>query len=167
MKTMTGGIWIDKDCKNYYTDFKKQWLRLIFYKDIPNDYINQIKKYVKYLRNLYFFPIRCKVYFCYQEKFLSKDRKHNVYGLFLYDEDDKELPEIYVPVLKKGSFIKLENIIFNLNVLITYYFQWYFYQDKERNHRSLEIEATKYSKYLTYNYLKNSHNKFILREYVT
>lgn len=148
MKTMTGGIWIDKDCKNYYTDFKKQWLRLIFYKDIPNDYINQIKKYVKYLRNLYFFPIRCKVYFCYQEKFLSKDRKHNVYGLFLYDEDDKELPEIYVPVLKKGSFIKLENIIFNLNVLITYYFQWYFYQDKERNHRSLEIEATKYSKYL-------------------
>lgn len=158
MKTMTGGIWIDKDCKKYYTDSKKQGLRLIFHNDIPNDYINQIKKYVKYLRNLYFFPIRCKVYFCYQEKFLSKDRKHNVYGLFLYDEDDKELPEIYVPVLKKGSFIKLENIIFNLNVLITYYFQWYFYQDKERSHRSLEIEATKYSKYLTYNYLKNSYN---------
>lgn len=155
MKTMTGGIWIDKDCKKYYTDSNQQGLRLIFHKNIPNDYIDQIKKYVKYLRNLYFFPIRCKVYFCYQGTFRSYDRKQNIYGLFLYDEKDKEIPKIYVPVLKKGRLMELESIIFNLNLLITYYFQWYFYQDKERSHRSLEIEATKYAKYLTYNYFNN------------
>lgn len=72
MKTMTGGIWIDKDCKNYYTDFKKQGLRLIFHKDIPNDYANQIKKYVKYLRNLYFFPLGVKFIFVIKKNFFQR-----------------------------------------------------------------------------------------------
>lgn len=156
MKKITGGIWINKDCKAHYTDSKKQGLRLIFHRNIPDDYVDEIKKYIKYLRNLYFFPIRCKVHFCYQESFLSKDRKHNVYGLFLHDENDKEFPEIFVPVLENGKLSELEYIIFNLNLLITYYFQWYFYQDKERSNRSLEIEATKYAKYLTWDYLKKA-----------
>lgn len=153
-KMMNGGIWIDKDCKKYYLDSKKQGLRLIFDKDIPDDFATEIRKYVKFLRQSYFFPVRCKVYFCYKEKFLSMDRKHNNYGLFLYDEKDKMYPEIFVPVLKKGTLNELENIYFSLNVLITYYFQWYFCEEKERSHRSLEIEATKYANYLTYSYLK-------------
>lgn len=156
MKAITGGIWINKDCKAQYADSKKQGLRLLFHRDIPDDYVDEIKKYVKYLRKLYFFPIRCKVHFCYQESFLSNDRKHKRYGLFLYDENDEKFPEIYVSILEKGKLSELKYIIFSLNILITYYFQWYFYQDEERSYRSLEIEATKYAKYLTCDYLKKA-----------
>lgn len=124
----------------------------MFDENIPSDLVAEIKNYVKYLRHRYFFPIRCKVHFCYQEKFLSKGRKSNCYGIFLWDEDDKKHPEIFVPVLEKRKIIELKYIFFSLNVLLTYYFQWYFFQDKERSHRSLEIEATKYANYLTYNY---------------
>ncbi len=145
------GIWINIDCKKFYDDSKLNGLRLYFDKEVSLNLKNQIKNYINYLRKQYFFPIRCKVYFCYTDKFTSKKDKYCL-GTFLTDENDKEIPEIFVPVLFKKKEEELYPIAYKLNVLLTYYFQWYFLQDKERSYRSLEIEATKYANYLCYSY---------------
>lgn len=36
---------------------------------------------------------------------------------------------------------------------LTHYFQWFFYEDMHRTNRSLEIEATRWAKYLLQQYL--------------
>ena len=108
------------------------------------------------MRKLYFFPIRCNIKFYNETSFKSSDGKTRCKGIF-FEGDEKEFPSIVFP-LKLTSKYLIEDAMFNLTSLLTYYFQWYFFEDKNRTHRSLEIEATQYSNCLVFQYLESMND---------
>ena len=101
----------------------------------------RICKFVRYLRKEFFFPIRCNIYFCEQEKFRSS-KGGFCYGIFFSNDESngRVYPQIYIPVNNA-----LFQIYISLCHELTHYFQWYFYDDKEKSNRSLEIQASKYA----------------------
>ena len=145
MKTFIS--WIDIDCKSYYLDSSKCGLRLFFDAKIDNDDKKLIKSYLAFLRKRYFFPLRCNVYITSNAKYKSKSGGYCNGIFFEGQEENKTYPSIYLPIGFKGLDRNM-TMLFNLTKLLTYYYQWFFYQEKTRSHRSLEIEATKMSSYL-------------------
>ena len=146
--TKKNGNWINKEYKNCYLDSEKKGLRLHFEKSIYKDHVYEIKNFIKFLKKYYYFPIRCDLFFCNQINFLSFDRKKKCKGIFIKGEEKiKKYPKIYVPC-KINSFWTMENVFLSIVRLLTYYYQWYFYEDEKRTNRSLEIEATKYANFL-------------------
>lgn len=51
------------------------------------------------------------------------------------------------------------DIYYSIVKLLTYYFQWYFFEDNIRSNKSLEFEATKYASYLVNEYLVVNKNE--------
>ena len=107
-----------------------------------------ICSFVRYLRKEFYFPIRCNVYFCNQEKFRSSKGGY-CYGVFIsYDESNKRpYPQIYIPTKQC-----LRQIYHSLCHELTHYFQWYFFDDKNKTDRSLEIQASKYASRIDQDY---------------
>ncbi|MBQ7343658.1 MAG: hypothetical protein IJW53_02705 [Clostridia bacterium] len=144
-------LWVTKTEENlaFYADSApKSNLSLHFASDIDPKTKKCICNFVRYLRKEFYFPIRCNVYFCNQEKF----RKHKggySYGMFFsnHESGERAYPQIYIPTQQS-----LCQIYDSLSHELTHYFQWYFYDDKEKNNRSLEIQASKYASRISQDY---------------
>ena len=159
MKKNDFASWIDIVYKSHYLDSKYQGLHLVFRDGVSNKVREITKKYLSFLRKRYFFPIRCYIYLTNNKKYISNSKGH-CYGVFFGAEENKnKLPSIYLPA-KESKNNSMVDLLLNLTKLITYYFQWYFLLEKERSHRSLEIEATKMANYLVFDFLEQ--NSYLL-----
>ena len=143
--------WINKEFRNYYKNSANATgIRYKFYpygSDFDKSTEKDIKKFVVFLRKNFYFPIRLNILFCDTQAFAHIIDNHTYYGAF-YNTDDakrKIYPRISIAakVTKTNS---LESILFTLAHEITHYYQWYFLEDDKRTNRSLEIEASKWSK---------------------
>ena len=145
--------WIDKEFKNYYLDSTKRGLRITVHSGVDPLSEESVKNYLRFLRKRYFFPIRCNIHLTPQEKFHSKDGGYCCGVFFPGEENRRRWPSIYLPV-NRGIVDTdcIFGILHDLTALLTYYFQWYFMQEDERTHRSLEIEATRMANYLLEEY---------------
>ena len=145
--------WIDKEYKDYYKNSAKaSGIRYKFY-TYGNDFnkftVEDIKKFIVFLRKNYYFPIRLNILFCNGQAFADPIDNHTYYGAF-YSTDigkRKVYPRISIAakVTKNNS---LKAVLFTLAHEITHYYQWYFLEDDKRTNRSLEIEANKWSKHI-------------------
>ena len=139
----TNFLWITNTPENirFYSDSApKSNLSLRFASAIDGSTKKHICNFVRYLRKEFFFPIRCNIYFCNQEKFRSS-RKGYCYGIF-YSNDESSgriYPQIYIP-----ANMELYSVYHSLCHELSHYFQWYFNDDK-RSDRSLEVQASKYA----------------------
>ena len=138
-------LWITNTEENihFYRDSApKSNLSLHFASAIDHDTKKNICSFVRYLRKEFFFPIRCNVYFCNQEKFHSSKGGY-CYGIFFSNVESggRVYPQIYIP-----ANMDLFSVYYSLAHELTHYFQWYFlYYDKKSAH-SLEIQASKYAR---------------------
>ncbi len=145
--------WIDKEHKTYYKDSAPaSGIRYKFY-DYGNNFdenvIEEIKKFVVFLRKYYFFPIRLNILFCNTQGFRHHMDGHIYYGAFYSMEDEKKRIYPRISIASKITPSKsLEDILCVLTHEITHYYQWYFLEEDKRTHRSLEIEANKWSKHI-------------------
>ena len=83
-------LWITNTEENiqFYRDSSpKSNLSLHFASAIDCDTKKNICRFVRYLRKEFFFPIRCNVYFCNQEKFHSSKGGY-CYGIFYSKAED-------------------------------------------------------------------------------
>lgn len=165
---MSYNSWIDFDCKKYYLDSKKHGLRLLFDKKYPFEGRNLIKKYIVFLRKKYFFPIRCKIYI-HNCSFFLNDSGKRIYGKFVNGQKTENLivyPCIFVAA--KSAIENMDNVLLNLTKLLTYYYQWYFFDDKNRTSKSVEREANYYAFCLLdiyHDYCRNKSTKNRLDNY--
>ena len=140
----TNFLWITNTPENvrFYSDSApKSNLSLHFASAIDCDTKKNICRFVRYLRKAFFFPIRCNVYFCNQEKFHSSKGGY-CYGIFYSNEESGGhiYPQIYIP-----TNMDLFSVYHSLSHELTHYFQWYFLYDNEKSDRSLEVQASKYA----------------------
>lgn len=145
--------WIDKRDKNYYKDSAKaSGIRYQFYEyGIVFDTGTKegIEKFIAFLRENYYFPIRLNILFCNTHVFHHRIDHHAYYGAFysMDDEKRKVYPRISIAA-KVTDHHTLKDILFTLAHEITHYYQWYFLEEDQRSSRSLEIEANKWAKYI-------------------
>lgn len=137
-------LWItntEENIRFYSNSAPKSNLSLHFATAIDRNIKKNICRFVNYLRKEFFFPIRCNIYFCNQEKFHSS-KGGSCYGIFYSNEESKGriYPQIYIP-----ANMDLFSIYYSLSHELTHYFQWYFFDDNKRSNRSLEIQASKYA----------------------
>lgn len=145
--------WINNEDKNYYKDSAKaSGIRYKFYSygnDFDESTVDNIKKFINFLRKNYYFPIRLNILFCDTQVFRHHIDNHVYYGAFYSMDDEKRkiYPRISIAskVTKNNS---LEDILFTLTHEITHYYQWFFLEEDKRTSRSLEIEANKWSNYI-------------------
>ena len=152
---MSYSSWIDKEFKKHYNDSSKNGIRLFFDRNLSNDVKNEVKNYVRFLRNNYFFPVRCYIHFTNNYKYYSFNASNSFcYGIFFTPEESRGMyPSIFLPsrIRKKDN---VKTVLSSLTILLTYYFQWYFFEDKKRSQRSLNIEANEYVRFLIEEYNK-------------
>ena len=136
-------LWVTNTSENihfYSNSAPKSGISLRFATAIDACTKKRICDFVRYLRKEFFFPIRCNIYFCNQEKFRSSKRGY-CYGIF-YSNDESNgriYPQIYIPANNKLYFV-----YHSLCHELSHYFQWYLNDDK-RSDRSLEAQASKYA----------------------
>lgn len=156
MKQRNGGIWIDYEYKKEYQDSSKKGLRVFYSKKLDKECIDNIKKFFNFLRKRYYFPLRCNIHIRNVKDFPSLNGIETTKGIFFFgDEEKKRFPSIYV-ACELSSRWNIVDVYYSIVKLLTYYFQWYFFEDNIRNNKSLEIEATKYARYLVDEYLNVS-----------
>ena len=155
-------FWIEKEHKNEYKNSAKaSGIRIKFY-DRENNFdkntMQEIKNYISFLRNHFYFPVRLNVLFCNSAAFTHHLDKHKYFGAFYNMEDEKRFiyPRISVAA-KVNEKNSLEDVLFTLTHEITHYYQWYFSEEDKRSSRSLEIEANRWSGYILNLYF-NSHS---------
>ena len=153
-------FWIDRKYKNKYMDSAKaSGIRYKFY-DYGNVFdataMEDIKKFIVFLRKNYYFPIRLNILFCNTTAFKHHIDKHKYYGAFysMDDEKRKVYPRISIAANVSGSNC-LQDVLFSLAHEITHYYQWYLLEEDQRSDRSLEIEANKWAKYILNLYLES------------
>ncbi len=149
--------WIDLDCKPFYLDSKKQGLRVVVHNGVEAKTGVDIRNYPRFIRRRYFFPIRCYVHLTNHEKYRSNIKGYCSGVFFPGTESPKRYPSIYLPVKRLVGEQELYRCLYDLTCLLTYYFQWYFYCEKDYSHRSLEIEATKVADYLLSEFYETNH----------
>lgn len=137
-------LWITNTEENlrFYSDSApKSNLSLHFASATDGATKKEICRFVRYLRKEFFFPIRCNVYFCSQEKFRSSKGGY-CYGIFYSNAESggRIYPQIYIP-----TNMELFSVYHSLSHELTHYFQWYFFDDNKKSDRSLEIQASKYA----------------------
>ena len=144
-------LWITntEDNVRFYSDSaQKSNLSLHFAHGIDPEVKKSICGFIRYLRKEFFFPIRCNVYFCDREKFRSAKGGY-CYGIFFSNDQSngRTYPQIYVP-----AKIELYSVCHSLCHELTHYFQWYFFLDREKDCRSLEIQASRYANRIVEDY---------------
>ena len=150
-------LWITKTEENlrFYSDSaSKSNLSLHFASALDDATKKEILRFVRYLRKEFFFPIRCNVYFCNQEKFHSAKGGY-CYGIFFSNDESggRIYPQVYIP-----TNMDIYSVYHSLCHELTHYFQWYFFDDEKRSDRSLEVQASKYATRILEDY-RNSYCK--------
>mgnify|MGYP002514396458 CR=1 FL=1 len=145
--------WIDRKYKNEYKDSAKaSGIRYRFY-DYGDGFdptiVEEMKRFIAFLRKYYYFPIRVNILFCNTPAFKHPIDHHTYYGAFYSMDDEKRriYPRISIAT-NVGDRHSLQDICFTLAHEITHYYQWYFLEDNKRTDRSLEMEANKWAKYI-------------------
>ena len=123
-------LWITNTEENiqFYRDSSpKSNLSLHFASAIDHDTKKNICRFVRHLKKEFFFPIRCNVYFCNQEKFHSSKGGY-CYGIFYSNEESggRIYPQIYIP-----TNMDLFSVYHSLSHELTHYYQWYFLDDNK------------------------------------
>lgn len=149
-------MWIEKKDKLLFCEHKYNGIRLKFFEGISKNEIEKIKKFCAWISKRYWFPIRCNLYFIAQKKFKSINDGHFYYGVFYSNENDnrRKYPCICIATYFKNREEEF-SCYFNIVHELTHYFQWYFYEDKEKSNRSLEINANKWANYIIWLYENN------------
>ena len=148
-------MWIEKEEKKYYLDAcKYRGIVLKFAKSLNKETVEQITTFIKYLKKLYFFPIKVNIKFSDLERYKDSKDGHIFYAIFFDNEDEKprRYPEIYIAT-KIGKHNPIEDVYFSIAHMLTCYYQWFFKQE-DRSHRSLEIEANRWAEYIYHSYLE-------------
>ena len=156
---MIGGLinmWIEMvEKKDYENSSKLTGLRVSFDKRIEKERTIEIKKFADWLRQRYYFPIRCNIHICYCSYFEKCDQVDwETDGAFYYK--DNCLPTISIAGYpRKKSKDKDFHIQIQARMVyyLTFYFQWFFYEFEKRTDRSLRIEAKKWQNYIMDEYL--------------
>ena len=148
-------LWITRTEENlefYSNSAHKSNLSLHFASEIDADIKKRICEFVRYLRKEFYFPIRCNIYFCHQEKFPSSKGGY-CYGVFFSNEESKGriYPQIYIPVKNE-----LYSVYHSLSHELTHYFQCYFLDDTQKNDRALETQASKYANRIMKDYCNDN-----------
>lgn len=148
-------IWIDLNYKNFYLDSKTSGIYVYYDRTLDDSTLKQIKGVIAWLKKNYFFPIRCNIFMENEKRFNSSKGNYYCQGIFFAAGDltRTKLPRIYI-----ACDTDFEYLVFTLAHELTHYFQWFFFQDEKRAGKSLEIEANKYAKWLTYSYFEEMHN---------
>lgn len=149
-------MWIELAEKKEYEDSSKlSGLRISFDKRIDNGRKEEIKKFAKWLRKHYYFPIRCNIYIRYCSYFKKMDDSDvDSIGDFYYS--DNKLPIIWIagyPRRKTKDKDFYVQINASIVYFLTFYYQWFFCEFDKRSDRSLKIEATKWQNYIMDEYL--------------
>jgi len=142
---------------------------LTFDKRIDEKLKSGLKNFASWLRENYYFPIRCDVHVGYYKSYKGLDGDSVVGGFYYYDEGKgivDKLPTICMAGLPTRRFLNrdyLERMIWELAYHLTKYYQWYFLEINERSERSLKIEATKWANYITGEYIfgQKAQNKIL------
>ena len=151
-------LWVTNTQENrefYSGSSPKEGLFLHFYitdAELKKD----IRKFVKYLRNEFYFPVKCDIYFQEREYYTDSKKLYN--GVFCGgDEKIKGYPEIYIAAkMPEGcEYADGRNeVLITLAHELTHYFQWYLLEDEKRTHKGMEIQASKYAKRIVSEYLE-------------
>ena len=142
---MSDFLWVTKTDENlrYYADSApKDGLAVRFTSKVDREVKSKVMRFMRYLRKEFYFPIRCNVYFCACDRFRSPHGGYS-YGVFFPNNEGKRMtyPQIYVPAESD-----IYSIYYSLCHELTHYFQWFFYDDKEKSNRALEIQASRYAR---------------------
>lgn len=148
-------MWISKNEKQSYNDSAVKGIRLHFTNGITIQEKFACRKFCYWLVKCYWFPIRINIKFIDCSYFKAVDG-HKYYGIFYANDEYKKrhYPEIRVAV-KINSQLDEYNVFLTIAHELTHYFQWYFYEEKEKTARSLEVTATRWANYIVsefYNY---------------
>ena len=137
-------LWVtntEENVRFYSNSAAKSNLSLRFASAINKDTKKRICDFVRYLRKVFYFPIRCNIYFCIQEKFESPKGGYS-YGIFYSNEESggRVYPQIYIPA--RMDFF---SVCHSLSHELTHYFQWYFLEDNQKSDRAIEREVSRYA----------------------
>ncbi len=128
MRNISGNLWIFRKDSNLHRDrAAATGLRVRYADGIDREIRTNLDSLIRYLRRLYFFPVRCNVYITNHESYRSEHDGHVYYGVF-YDNEGvypkkKLYPEIYVAGRVRERF-EIENIMFSLLHELSHYYQW-------------------------------------------
>lgn len=131
-------------------------LRLVFDKNVDLELRSECKKFAKWMRSEYFFPIRVPVYFKNKEKLKCLDGDL-AYGTCFLPDSYKNEPYIRIavgdfPVIKEkwGAESALFSVFGVLAHELTHYFQWV--NGLQLTQSGKERQASAYSKFITEEY---------------
>lgn len=149
-------LWIERcDREKYQDSAPATGLRIHYQDGLKPDLLADVKKLVIYLRKNYYFPIRCNVIISNHTVYHSINDGHKYYGVFYDNEKRYPNRRIYPQIAVCGGTDEkncIDEVLLTFLHELTHYFQWYFFEDKRRTDRSLEIEANKWANYLMYCY---------------
>ena len=152
-------MWIELIEKNKFDSGKLSGLRIIFDKKIDVKRKEEVKKFAKWLRRHYYFPIRCDIQVCCCSYFEKAD-----------DDDVESVVDFYykdgfLPCIKVASYPNKKSQDKNYYIQIqariayalTFYYQWFFYEFDKRSDRSLKMEATKWQNFIMDKYTSENN----------
>lgn len=143
-------LWILKEDKyEFENSAQASGLRLTFYNNISPQDKQLCLNFCKFLRKIFYFPIRVNITFVAQEKFKDPVDGHTYYGIFYSNSESKRkiYPRVFI-ALKTRNKSDEDNVLLTISHELTHYFQWYFFEDEKKTDRSLEVEANKWANYL-------------------
>ena len=149
MRNTSGNLWILRKGSDLHRDrAAATGLRVRYADGIDKEIRTNLDSLIRYLRRLYFFPVRCNVFITNHQSYRSERDGHVYYGVF-YDNEGvypkkKLYPEIYVAGQVRERF-EIEHIMFTLLHELSHYYQWVGDREKERTDRSIESEATRWA----------------------
>lgn len=157
-------MWIDIEYKNLYNDGGEKGIRLRFYKGVNDEVRKSCIDFCKWLRTLYWFPMRCNIYIFSHKNFKSAAGKKCT-AKFKFFNDENECV-VYNPIIwvatgsyeneikKREKKYVLFDYLGSIAHELTHYYQWYFKEidDENKTERSLEYMATRWKNYLLEEY---------------
>ena len=160
MRNTSGNLWILRKGSDLHRDrAAATGLRVRYADGIDKEIRTNLDSLIRYLRRLYFFPVRCNVFITNHQSYRSERDGHVYYGVF-YDNEGiypkkKLYPEIYVAGRVRERF-EIEHIMFTLLHELSHYYQWVGDREKGRSDRSIESEATRWANRILEAYKEDS-----------
>ena len=157
---MAWHIWTIDNWRKIYEDIPhRTGLRLRFDERVDPEVREEIKRFAKWLRTQYYFPVRVPIY-CYHALKIQARDGDLVDGTCLMPDDRREEPYIRIAV---GDYCLLsekrggkEDVLNSYCACIahelTHYFQWI--NDLKLTDRGMERQATMYADYIMENYVE-------------
>lgn len=153
-------IWTIENWKHNYNGFCKSGLNVRYEKEINCEVKSHCCDFIKWVKSEYFFPVRVNIYIKSARNIKSLDNE-NVSATIFLPSDKFETPYIKISAgeyedcsLKHGRSNALASILISLSHELTHYFQWI--NDIHLTEIGMERQATRYSKFVVYEYYQAS-----------